>query len=66
MLDVRRRLDETAPATDAAASDDRSTAVFFADQALFDLLTTVWRTDTALAGDQEKAVLAHLHALAAP
>ncbi|MFE4639448.1 hypothetical protein [Streptomyces sp. NPDC056730] len=66
VLDVRRRLDETAPATDAAASDDRSTAVFFADQALFDLLTTVWRTDTALAGDQEKAVLAHLHALAAP
>ncbi|MGW1618580.1 hypothetical protein [Streptomyces sp. NPDC002172] len=37
----------------------------FADQALFDLLTLVWRTDTALPADQETAVLAHLRTLAA-
>lgn len=68
-LDVRHRLD--GPAPDAADADapsavGRSTAAFFANQALFDLLTTVWRTGTALASDQEKAALAHLNALAAP
>jgi hypothetical protein len=39
--------------------------MLFANQALFDLLTTTWRTDTALEVGQEKEVLAHLHALAA-
>ncbi|MET8647671.1 hypothetical protein [Streptomyces sp. NPDC004675] len=57
VLDVRRRLDETAP-TGAAAAESRSAAGSYADQALFDLITTVWRTDTALPGDQEKTVLA--------
>ncbi|MGY5124336.1 hypothetical protein [Streptomyces nigrescens] len=66
VLDVRRRLDETAPANSAAAAEDRSAAGSFADQALFDLITTVWRTETALPGDQEKTILARLHALAAP
>ncbi|MFE6157249.1 hypothetical protein, partial [Streptomyces sp. NPDC057889] len=65
-LDVRRRLDGPAPAPGTDDVDGRSTAVLFAEQALFDLITTVWRTDTALAGDQEKSVLAHLKALAAP
>ncbi|WP_220289434.1 hypothetical protein [Streptomyces sp. MBT84] len=46
-------------------ADGRSAAVLFADQALFDLLTLVCRTDTVLADDQEKTVLARLHALAA-
>ncbi|MET8582215.1 hypothetical protein ABZX39_15190 [Streptomyces collinus] len=66
VLDVRRRLDETAPATGAAAAVNRSVAGSFADQALFDLMTTVWRTGTALPGDQEKTIMARLHALAAP
>ncbi|MEU3256009.1 hypothetical protein [Streptomyces sp. NPDC006997] len=66
VFDVRRRLDETAPDPGAAAAEDRSAAEFFADQALFDLITTVWRTDTALPGDQEQAILTRLHALAAP
>ncbi len=66
VLDVRRRLDETAPASSAAAAEDRSAAGSFADQALFDLITTVWRTDTALPGDQERTILARLHVLAAP
>ncbi|MEV7156951.1 hypothetical protein AB0N77_20360 [Streptomyces misionensis] len=39
--------------------------LLFADQALFDLLTTAWRTDTALDAGQEQEVLAHLNALAA-
>ncbi|MDX2854431.1 hypothetical protein PV342_39695 [Streptomyces sp. PA03-3a] len=43
-----------------------ATAVFFADQAMFDLLAHTWRTGTNLPGDQEEDVLAHLHALAAP
>ncbi|WP_328508287.1 hypothetical protein OG981_53795 [Streptomyces mirabilis] len=64
VLDVRRRLDETAPAASAAAVENRSAAVSFADQALFDLITTVWRTGTALPGDQEKTILARLHAQA--
>ncbi|MGW6958793.1 hypothetical protein [Streptomyces chartreusis] len=63
-LDLHRRLDERA--SDVGESDGRSTAVYFADQALFDLLTLAWRTDTALADEQEKAALAHLHAQAAP
>ncbi|MGQ4364257.1 hypothetical protein [Streptomyces sp. SAS_272] len=66
VLDVRRRLDETAAAASAAAVENRSAAVSFADQALFDLITTVWRTGTALPGDREKTVLARLCALAAP
>ncbi|MDP5315569.1 hypothetical protein [Streptomyces poriferorum] len=41
------------------------TVVLFADQALFDLLTLVWRTGTDLAEDLAPA-LDHLHALAAP
>ncbi|WP_192583628.1 hypothetical protein [Streptomyces albicerus] len=65
-LDLHRRLNERAPATGTGEADSRSTAVHFADQALFDLLTLAWRTDTALADEQEKAALAHLHALAAP
>ncbi len=63
VFDVRGRLDATAPATGAAAAENRSAAGAFADQALFDLLTTMWRTDTALLGDQEKTSLARLHAL---
>ncbi|MEV6680723.1 hypothetical protein AB0N09_28235 [Streptomyces erythrochromogenes] len=40
-------------------------ALVFADQALFDLLTVVWRTGADL-GTQLPAVLDHLHTLAAP
>ncbi|MEU9409870.1 hypothetical protein AB0E08_29850 [Streptomyces sp. NPDC048281] len=72
-FEVRRRLDETtltaAPTTSsscAAAAGGRCDAVSFADQALFDVRTLVWRTDTALPNDQESVVLAHLQALAAP
>ncbi|MEV7881867.1 hypothetical protein [Streptomyces microflavus] len=42
-----------------------STVVLFADQALFDLLTLVWRTGTDLAEDLTPA-LEHLHTLATP
>ncbi|WP_411101066.1 hypothetical protein [Streptomyces sp. x-45] len=66
VLDVHRRLDETAPTTGAATAENQSAARSFADQALFDLITTVWRTDTAIPGDQEKTILARLHALATP
>ncbi|MFR9793768.1 hypothetical protein ACL07V_34770 [Streptomyces sp. MB22_4] len=66
VLDVRRRLDETAPAIGATAAVNRSAAGSIADQALFNLMTTVWRTDTTLPDDQEKTILARLHALAAP
>ncbi|MEU3511026.1 hypothetical protein ABZ733_24665 [Streptomyces longwoodensis] len=66
VLDVHRRLDETTPATGATAAADRSAAEYFADQALCELMTAVWRTDTTLPGDQKKTILARLHALAAP
>ncbi|MEU2619699.1 hypothetical protein ABZ642_16470 [Streptomyces sp. NPDC007157] len=65
-LGLRRRLDQTGPAPGTDDAGERSDAVYFADEALFDLLTLVWRTDTALPADQETAVLAHLHTLAAP
>ncbi|MFJ3799983.1 hypothetical protein ACIPSJ_27340 [Streptomyces sp. NPDC090088] len=56
----------TAPTTSSAAvGGGRSDAVSFADQALFDLLTLAWRTDTVLPAGQETAVLARLRALAA-
>ncbi len=54
------------PAADVRpAAADRADVRLFADQALFDLLTTVWRTDTALDAGREQEVLAHLHALTA-
>ncbi|MGW5617172.1 hypothetical protein [Streptomyces sp. NPDC003877] len=52
------------PAVQPAAAG-RADGRLFVDQALFDLLTTAWRTDTALDAGQEQEVLAHLHALAA-
>ncbi|MFF8992615.1 hypothetical protein ACF09H_22300 [Streptomyces sp. NPDC014983] len=48
-----------------SATADRGVGLLFADQALFDLLTTAWRTDTALDAGEEQEVLAHLDALAA-
>ncbi|MGW2722412.1 hypothetical protein [Streptomyces sp. NPDC001492] len=48
-----------------AAGQPPSTAVTFADQAVFDLLSIVWRTGADLAGDLP-AALDHLHALAWP
>ncbi len=48
-----------------AAGQPPSTAVTFADQAVFDLLSIVWRTGADLADDLP-AVLDHLHALAEP
>jgi hypothetical protein len=63
-LNLRLALDRPAPGEGQAAAD-QGDGVLFADQALFDLLTTVWRTDAVLDGDLEQAVLAHLHALAA-
>ncbi|MFF7946623.1 hypothetical protein [Streptomyces griseorubiginosus] len=47
------------------AGQPPSTAVTFADQAVFDLLSIVWRTGADLADDLP-AVLDHLHALAEP
>ncbi|MGW0564447.1 hypothetical protein ACWDZ4_28550 [Streptomyces sp. NPDC003016] len=48
-----------------ALGQPNPTVLLFADQALFDLLTLVWRTGTDLAEDLTPA-LDHLHALAAP
>ncbi|MFJ6438710.1 hypothetical protein [Streptomyces sp. NPDC091416] len=56
--------DRLAAAVGPAAAD-RADVRLFAGQALFDLLTTVWRTDIALDAGLEQEVLAHLHALTA-
>ncbi|MET7489813.1 hypothetical protein [Streptomyces sp. NPDC005538] len=45
--------------------DDHTPAARLAEQALFDLLITAWRTDTTL-GDNLPAVLDHLYELTAP
>ncbi|MEO3978967.1 hypothetical protein [Streptomyces sp. CAU 1734] len=58
-LVLRRTLPTPAPGRPVPA------AVLFADQALFDLLTVVWRTGADLAEDLTSA-LDHLHALAEP
>lgn len=58
-LGLRRTLPAPAP------GQPNPTVLLFADQALFDLLTLVWRTGTDLAEDLTPA-LDHLHALAAP
>ncbi|MEV0227480.1 hypothetical protein [Streptomyces sp. NPDC050704] len=54
-LEVRRGPGETAPTVGFDGVRRRPAGVFFADQALFDLLTAAWRA-AALAGDQERAV----------
>lgn len=64
-LGLRRALDRPAPAAGQRTAADRSDGVLFADQALADLLTAVWRTDAALGAGLEQDVLTHLHALAA-
>ncbi|MFJ4700463.1 hypothetical protein ACIP5N_22210 [Streptomyces sp. NPDC088768] len=58
-LDLRRTLPVAAPGQPVPA------AVLFADQALFDLLTVVWRTGADLAEDLTSA-LDHLHTLTKP
>ncbi|MFC8863261.1 hypothetical protein BCL80_11547 [Streptomyces avidinii] len=58
-LDLRRTLPAPVP------GQPNPTVLLFADQALFDLLTLVWRTGTDLAEDLTPA-LEHLHALATP
>nr|WP_181411994.1 hypothetical protein [Streptomyces sp. F12] len=65
-LDLRRALNRPTPGPGPgeSAAGARGAAVFFADQALFDLLTTVWCTGTTLDEGLEKAALAHLQALA--
>ncbi|WP_020684239.1 hypothetical protein [Streptomyces prunicolor] len=63
-LAVRRSLGEIAPAVGSDGVRRLPAAVFFADQALFDLLTAAWRAD-ALAGDQDKDAMAYLKALVA-
>lgn len=62
-LGLVRALDR--PAAGRPAASDRADGLLSADQALFDLLTTAWHTDTALDTGQEQEVLAYLHALAA-
>lgn len=62
-LALVRALDRPAAVRPAAAG--RADGLLFADQALGYLLTTAWRTDTALGASQEQEVLAHLHALTA-
>ncbi|MEU2982627.1 hypothetical protein ABZ678_38590 [Streptomyces hirsutus] len=64
-LEVRRGLGEIAPTVGSDGVRRRPAGVFFADQALFDLLTAAWRAD-ALAGDQDKETMAYLKALVAP
>ncbi|MFE5374017.1 hypothetical protein [Streptomyces mirabilis] len=64
-LEVRRGLGEIAPTVGSDGVRRRPAGVFFADQALFDLLTAAWRAD-ALAGDQDKDAMAYLKALVAP
>ncbi|MFC8949521.1 hypothetical protein [Streptomyces rochei] len=63
-LGLVRILDRPATA-DRLAAAGRADGRLFAHQALFDLLTTAWRTDTALDAGQEQEALARLHALAA-
>ncbi|MFE6274093.1 hypothetical protein ACFVQ9_35490 [Streptomyces goshikiensis] len=63
-LGLRRALDHPAP-EDRPASAGRGDGLLLADQALFDLLTTAWRTGAVPDAGQEQEVLAHLHALAA-
>ncbi|SCD32051.1 hypothetical protein GA0115243_100885 [Streptomyces sp. ScaeMP-e83] len=60
-LHLRRTLPAPAP----GPGQPSSTVALFADQALFDLLTLVWRTGTDLAEDLTPA-LEHLHTLATP
>ncbi|MEW2259701.1 hypothetical protein [Streptomyces sp. NPDC047869] len=64
-LEVRRGLGEIAPTVGSDGVRRRPAGVFFADQALFDLLTAAWRAD-ALAGDQDKEAMAYMKALVAP
>ncbi|MFJ3279011.1 hypothetical protein [Streptomyces halstedii] len=64
-LEVRRGLGEIAPTVGSDGVRRRPAGVFFADQALFDLLTAAWRAD-ALAGDQDKDAMAYLKALVTP
>ncbi|WP_274036751.1 hypothetical protein [Streptomyces sp. MMBL 11-1] len=64
-LDLRRALDAPAATAAQKTAADRGTGLDFADQALADLLTAMWRTDAVLDPGQEKDVLAHLHALTA-
>ncbi|MGC5400718.1 hypothetical protein ACPXCP_33855 [Streptomyces sp. DT20] len=59
-LGLRRALD-----AEWRTAADRGAGLNFADQALADLLSAVWRTGPDLDPGQEKDVLAHLHALAA-
>ncbi|MFC8704902.1 hypothetical protein ACFUIV_22325 [Streptomyces anulatus] len=64
-LGLRRALDAPAPTAGQKTAADRGAGLDFADQALADLLTAVWRTDAVLDPGQGRDVLAHLHALAA-
>ncbi|MEU5137021.1 hypothetical protein [Streptomyces californicus] len=64
-LDLRRALDAPAPTAGQKTAGDRDAGLDFADQALADLMTAMWRTDAVLDPDQGRDVLAHLHALAA-
>ncbi|WP_232792165.1 hypothetical protein [Actinacidiphila yeochonensis] len=64
-LGLRRALDGPAPGAGQRTAAGRGDGLLFADQALADLLTAVWRTGAVLDAGQDKDVLDHLYALAA-
>lgn len=64
-LGLRRALDAPASTAGQKTAGGRGAGLDFADQALADLLTALWRTDAVLDPGQGRDVLAHLHALAA-
>ncbi|MFJ9380179.1 hypothetical protein [Streptomyces sp. NPDC101455] len=64
-LEVCRALGEVVPAVGFDGVRRRPARVFFAGQALFDLLTAAWRAD-GLDGDLEKDAVAYVQAQLAP
>ncbi|MEU0678190.1 hypothetical protein ABZ330_36125 [Streptomyces sp. NPDC006172] len=64
-LDLRSALGTPSPATGQTAVGGQSTAALFLDQAVFDLLTVAWRTDTDVLEEDLQAALSQLQALAA-
>lgn len=63
-LELRRGLGEQVPKVGPDGVRRWPAVVSFTDQALFDLLTRAWRTDTVLDADLEAAALDRLQALA--
>ncbi|MER6787923.1 hypothetical protein ABT330_25420 [Streptomyces sp. NPDC000658] len=64
-LDLRSALGTPSPAAGQTPAGGQSTAALFLDQAVFDLLTVAWRTDTDVLDADLQSALSQLQALAA-